>query len=42
MRDKPWLMLYRLVDQNKHVMEMHDLEIGEGRTKVAEMVYTRK
>jgi hypothetical protein len=40
--DKPVLMLYRLVDKNKHVMEMHDLEIGGNRTKVAEMVYTRK
>ena len=41
-RDKPLLMVYRLLDNNKHIMEMHDLEIGAGRTKVAEMTYTRK
>ncbi|HEX7343080.1 MAG TPA: DUF1579 domain-containing protein [bacterium] len=41
-RDKPVLYLQRLINNDKHIMEIHDLEIGEGRTKVAEMVYTRK
>ncbi len=31
----------RLVDEDKHIFEIHDPVLGEGNTKVMEMVYTR-
>jgi hypothetical protein len=32
----------RMIDEDTHVMEMHDLHIGESHTKVMELTYTRK
>lgn len=34
--------ILRIVDDNKHVVEIHDLGIGEKNTKVIEMIFTRK
>ncbi len=31
----------RIIDDNKHIFEIHDPIFGEGKTKVMEMVYTR-
>lgn len=40
--DKNVKYVYRLVDKDKFVFELHDLAIGEPNTKVIEVVYTRK
>jgi len=32
----------RIVNNDKHIFEIHDLSIEEPNTKVMEMVYTRK
>jgi hypothetical protein len=40
-KDKPTKYIIRIVSPDKHVMEMHDLTLGE-KSKVFEMTYTRK
>lgn len=40
-RDKTVMFVIRAADPNKHIFEMHDLEIGGKSTKVGEMIYTR-
>ena len=40
--DKTVMYVIRVVDPNKHIFEMHDLEIGGKDTKVGEMIYMRK
>jgi len=41
-RDKTVKYVFRILDKDKHVFEIHDLSIGEASTKVVEMTYTRK
>ncbi len=40
--DKMVKIVYRFQSEDKIVMEIHDLPIGEHNTKVVEIVYTRK
>lgn len=40
-KDKPTKYIIRILGPDKHVMEMHDLTLGE-KSKVFEMTYTRK
>ena len=40
-KDKPTRMVVRIISPDKHVLEMHDLTLGE-KSKVFEMTYTRK
>jgi hypothetical protein len=40
-KDKPTKFIIRILSADKHVMEMHDLSLGE-KSKVFEMTYTRK
>jgi hypothetical protein len=40
-KDKPTKYIIRILSPDKHVMEMHDLTLGE-KSKVFEMTYTRK
>lgn len=40
-QDRMIKMVTRIIDKNKHVMEMHDLHAGDGY-KVMEIIYTRK
>jgi len=34
--------VFRIIDNDHHVMEMHDMAIGEPNTKVMEITYTRR
>ncbi len=40
--DKTVKYVYRFIDENTHVFEVHDLAIIPGETKVVEVKYTRK
>jgi hypothetical protein len=40
--DKNFYFVVKIINENKHVMEMHDPIMPEGQTKVMEMTYTRK
>ena len=40
-KDKPTKYIIRILGPDKHIMEMHDLTLGE-KSKVFEMTYTRK
>ncbi len=40
--DKTMMLISRTVDDNTRTWEMHDLSLGAGRSKVAEMTCTRK
>ena len=40
-KDKPTKYIIRILSDDKHTMEMHDLSLGE-KSKVFEMTYTRK
>lgn len=40
--DKMVKLVYRFISDDKIVMEIHDLPIGEKNTKVVEITYTRK
>ena len=40
-KDKPTKMVVRILSQDKRMLEMHDLTLGD-KSKVFEMVYTRK
>ena len=40
--DKLFKMVLRLVSADKHVMEMHDLDLPEGKQLVMELTYLRK
>ena len=41
-RDKTIKGVTRMVDEDTHVFEMHDLHIGEGGAKVMELTYRRR
>ena len=40
--DKNVKYVYRFIDKDKYVFEIHDLAIGEPNTKVIDVVNTRK
>jgi hypothetical protein len=40
--DKNVKYVIRMIDKDKHILEIHDLAIGEPNTKVVEVTYTRK
>ena len=40
-KNKPIKYVMRIAGQDKHVMEMHDLSLGE-KSKMGEITYTRK
>jgi hypothetical protein len=40
-RNKPVKYVMRIVDNDSHILEIHDLALGE-KSKVGEMMYTRK
>ncbi|MFC1572477.1 DUF1579 family protein [Candidatus Eisenbacteria bacterium] len=39
---KTSIYIVRVIDEHKHVFEIHDPVLGEGHTTVIETVYTRK
>ena len=39
--DKGVMYIYRMVSKDKHIFEIHDLSLPQGKTKVAELEYTR-
>lgn len=41
-KGKPTRLVTRVVSTDKHTFEMHDLSLGEGKTKAMEITYTRK
>jgi hypothetical protein len=40
-KDKPTKCIMRILSNDKHVFEVHDLTLGD-KSKMAEMTYTRK
>ena len=40
--DKSAMYIYRMETRDRHIMEIHDLSLPQGKTKVMEMVYTRE
>jgi hypothetical protein len=40
--DRSYIYVIRIINENKHIMEVHDASFPEGQTKQMEITYTRK